>query len=255
MEDIESGLDALVRVVSDLGITSIAIPPLGCGNGGLDWRDVRPRIERAFSALSDVRVLVFAPEGAPSADEMRVATKKPRVTATRAALLGLLEAYAMPGYRVGMLEIQKLAYFLQQAGEPLKLTFVRGQFGPYAETLHHVLQRLEGHYIRGYGDRSRDVSITLLDGAEAAANTTLAEHDDTRQRLQRVSELIAGFETPYGLELLATVHKIAEENPAARKDPVAATLGVQEWSDRKRERFSPNHVRVAWNRLRSLGWF
>ncbi len=96
---------------------------------------------------------------------MRVATKKPAMTPGRAALLGLLERYAMPGYRLTLLEIQKLAYFLQAAGEPLRLNFVRGKYGPYAEPLHHVLQRLEGHFIRGYGDRSRNASVRLLPGA------------------------------------------------------------------------------------------
>lgn len=62
IEDIEAGLEALVAEIRNRGIHSIAIPPLGAGLGGLDWRDVRPRIERALGPLEDVKVIVFEPE-------------------------------------------------------------------------------------------------------------------------------------------------------------------------------------------------
>src|SRR5205823_1771855 len=115
--DIESGLRELIEVVKTEKIHSIAVPPLGCGNGGLDWAQVRPRIEKAFSQVPDVAVQLFYPDGAPKAEEMKIATKRPVLTAGRAAILGLLSRYALPGYRLTLLEIQKLAYFLQEAGE------------------------------------------------------------------------------------------------------------------------------------------
>lgn len=111
------------------------------------------------------------------------------MTAGRAALIGLIDHYALPWYRVTLFEIQKLAYFLQAAGEPLKLDFVKGKYGPYAENLHHVLQRIEGHFIRGYGDRSRAASIQLLSGAREEATGFLASNSDTQSRLERVSAL------------------------------------------------------------------
>ncbi len=61
MEDIEAGLHALVEFVREQGVRSIALPPLGCGLGGLDWAQVRPRIEAAFVELPEARVLVYAP--------------------------------------------------------------------------------------------------------------------------------------------------------------------------------------------------
>lgn len=254
IEDIEAGLHDLIEVVKTKEISSIAIPPLGCGNGGLDWDDVRPRIEAAFAEIPNVHVQLFAPEGAPAAEEMRVATKRPSMTAGRAAIIGLMEQYAVPGYRLTLLEIQKLAYFLQAIGEPLKLDFSKGPYGPYTEVLHHVLQRIEGHFIRGYGDRSRGVSIRLLPGADQEVEEFLQEYPEVRQRLQRVAELIEGFETPYGLELLATVHWLANEDPKVAQDPEAAIKGVKSWSKRKNETFRPEHIRVAWSRLQQEGW-
>jgi O-acetyl-ADP-ribose deacetylase (regulator of RNase III) len=70
IEDIEAGLAALVRDVQRLGIKSIAVPALGCGLGGLEWSDVRPRMERAFASLPEVSVLVYEPKSTPRAETM-----------------------------------------------------------------------------------------------------------------------------------------------------------------------------------------
>lgn len=253
IEDIEAGLPALIAAVRERGISSIAVPPLGCGNGGLAWDEVRPRIEMAFAELPEVRVLLYGPDGAPEPEAMRVATKRPSMTPARAALLGLIEQYALPGYRVTMLEIQKLVYFLQVAGEPLKLEFAKQQYGPYAETLHHVLQRIEGHFIRGYGDRSRDISIRLMPAALDEARAVLARQPETRKRLRRVSDLIAGYETPYGVELLSSVHWVAQEDQRARQDAQCAAERVHAWNERKRT-FRTEHIALAWEQLHEQQW-
>ena len=135
IEDIESGLKALVEEVQRFDIKSLAIPPLGCGNGGLNWKQVKPMISSVFAELPDIRVVIFEPGGAPVADKIKVATKKPNMTLARALFIQLLEIYEIPGYRLTKIEIQKLAYFLQEAGESLKLNYVKHQFGPYADTL------------------------------------------------------------------------------------------------------------------------
>lgn len=254
IDDIKEGLNALVHDVRRLGIQSIAIPPLGCGNGGLEWIVVKPIIEQAMAALPGVRVLVYEPRGAPIADGMPVATARPRMTPSRAALIGLMVNYGIPGYRLTLLEVQKLAYFLQTAGQPLRLEFVRHKYGPYAETLNHVLQRIEGHFIRGYGDRSREASIRVIPEAVEEARTFLAGDADTFERLERVSKLIEGFETPYGMELLATVHWIAAHESAARAEVDKVVTLVHEWSDRKRRAFPPHHIRTVWNQLHQQDW-
>ena len=255
IEDIQTGLKALIQEVKQLGITSIAVPPLGCGNGGLSWKTVKPLIESAFLELPNVQVLLFEPQGIPEADAMLVATEKPRMTRARALFVRLLELYGIPGYRLTMLEIQKLAYFLQIAGEPLRLQYIKEKYGPYANNLNHVLQKLEGHYIRGYGDRSREAQIYVLPDGEIAARRFLENSDDAIERLERVSNLINGFETPYGMELLATVHWVVRENWEAGEDSERAIELVREWNIRKSELFKPQHIRKAWQRLREQNWF
>jgi O-acetyl-ADP-ribose deacetylase (regulator of RNase III) len=254
LPDINNGLAALVDVVSRLEIRSIAVPPLGCGNGGLEWSTVKPLIAEAFAALPDVQVFLYEPAGAPEANAVVVRTTKPRLTRTRALLIRLLDQYGIPGYRLSMLEVQKLAYFLKAAGEPLKLEFIRHKYGPYAETLNHVLQRIEGHYIRGYGDRSREAAIYLLPGALEEAAEFLTDDVQAVSRLARINDLIYGFETPYGMELLATVHFVATADPTVADDPEAAVQAVHAWSERKRTTFDPDHIRIAWERLSNEGW-
>ena len=251
IEDVEAGLDALSAEIERRGITSVAIPPLGCGNGGLDWGVVRTCIEHALARLHGVSVLVFEPKGAPKAEAMPVGTKRPELTRARAILIALLEDYGIPGYRLTMLEIQKLAYFLQVAGEPMRLRFAKQRYGPYAENLNPMLQRLEGHYFRGYGDRSGEASIQLLPTAAEAARHFLSEEKEAEERLSTVANLIDGFETPHGLELLATVHWVAVEKSDSTLG--AAIEGVHAWSDRKRNTFPTNHIKKAWERLRHNG--
>jgi len=254
-EDIASGLTALTEQVRQLGIATIAVPPLGCGLGGLDWAKVRPMIEAAFAELSGIRVLLFEPAGAPDADKMPIGTPRPKLTVPRALLIKLMDQYAALAYRLTLLEIQKLAYFLQEAGQPLRLQYAAGHYGPYAPNLNKVLEALEGHYARGYGDSAKpDVEVHLMDGAGAEADAFLATHPAEHERLERVSRLICGFETPYGMELLASVHWLAchNENPAGTVE--AAIQGMAAWNERKRRMFQTEHIRVAWERLESEVW-
>lgn len=255
MADIEAGLEALVEDVKRLEIKSIAIPPLGCGNGGLEWEKVRPRIESAFASVPDVQVLLFGPHGAPDAKSMPVRTERPSMTPARALFVKLMQQYRELAYRLTLLEIQKLAYFLQEAGEPLRLRYEAGHYGPYAANLNKVLERIEGHFTRGYGDSQKpDVEIDLLEGAAKEADGFLADQPDSVGRLEQVSRLIEGFETPYGMELLSSVHWVAKYSTTPARTPVEAVEQIHAWNPRKRAMFRDEHVRVAWDRLADAGW-
>jgi len=253
--DIESGLRALVAEVRRLGIRSIAIPPLGCGLGGLDWEDVLPRIREAFAELRDTRVLVYEPKGAPSAEQIAKFQKRPNMTEGRASLLGLMRRYlaaAMDPF-VTLLEIHKLMYFMQEAGQPLKLEYAKGPYGPYAENLRHVLTHIDGHFITGYGDASDrpDKEIEPKPDAMAQAEEFLKDHPAVQQRFDHVSKLIDGFETAFGMELLATVHWVGtREGAATPEDAIARTYA---WGERKKM-FQEEHIRIAWKALGDRGW-
>ena len=268
LSDIQAGLASLQRTIREHAITSIAVPPLGCGNGGLSWRDVRPLIAEALGDLPGVRVVVYPPEGPPAATMMKVGTERPAITAGRAALLVLLGDYMRlsqieePGGPEGasLLEIQKLMYFLQEAGQRLSLNYAKAQYGPYAENLNHVLQKLEGHYLRGYGDRTQQVlklsPISLLPGAEDAGRHWMEAHpDQTAGRIDAVLRLVTGFASAYGLELLATVHWVLtrdDSDAAGAAGELVRRVGI--WSERKGRLFTDLHIRRAASRLRETGW-
>ena len=253
LANVAEGLNDLRRVLVERDIKSVAVPPLGCGNGGLNWSEVEPLICEKLGDVEGIEVHLFAPSGAPRFDEIRVATKKPDMTRGRALVLKLLGLYGAAGYRHSLLEVQKLSDFLQQAGEDLRLAFKKYHYGPYAEELNHVLQRIEGHFIRGYGDRSKDAEIYLLDGASDQADQFLKTDATARERLGKVASLIEGFETPYGLELLSTVHWLATKESMAR-EPGEVLEGVRMWNRRKAQVMKGQHVRAAFDHLSAQGW-
>ena len=153
-----------------------------------------------------------------------------------------------------LLEIQKLAYFLQESGQKLRLQCVKHVYGPYAHNLNNVLEILEGHFIRGYGDNQQpDVEVKLLAGAIEKANSFLNNYSNELYRLNKVSDLVDGFETPYGLELLSSVHWIAAHDKTA-SNVNEAIHQIHKWSERKRNLFRKDHIKIAWQRLESEEW-
>jgi len=253
-EYLEMGLKALVLEVRNRQIKSIAIPPLGCGLGGLDWVVVKPMIMKAFSDLSDVHVCLYEPKGTPADSKMPAATNEPRMTVARAMLIKLIQQYRNNAYRLTLLEIQKLAYFLQESGQNLRLIYVKHTYGPYAHNLNKVIEVLEGHFISGYGDNQKPgAEIELKPEAIKKADALLYDNPEATQRLKTVAELVEGFETPYGMELLASVHWIIAHDKTAI-DADGAIQQVHEWNERKKQLFKPGHIRVAWEKLQSAGW-
>ena len=256
VEDIEAGLAALAVEIRARRIRSIALPPLGCGLGGLDWTsEVRPRIEAALRALEDVEVFVYEPHGAPASDTMTHRREVPKMTAGRAALVGLMHRYlgGLLDPSVTLLEVHKLMYFLQEAGEPLRLRYKAAPYGPYAENLRHVLHAIEGHLIAGYDDGgdAPDKPLTLVPGAVEEAMAFIAAHGETRERFNRVAALVDGFESPFGLELLSTVHWVMRREPVRTlPDVVARTYA---WNDRKRQ-FTTHQIGIAVDVLVRQGW-
>ncbi len=253
-EDIESGLKALVREVRQRKILSIAIPPLGSGLGGLQWSRVKAMIEAAFEQIPEVQVKLYEPKGSPDAKDMPVGTARPKMTAARALLIMLMKQYSRFAYRLTLLEIQKLAYFLQESGLELKLRYVKHLYGPYAHNLNKVLEILEVHHIRGYGDTQKpDVEITLLPDAHKEADHFLRKDSSAAGHLERVADLVDGFETPYGMEMLASVHWAAVHDGEVSNAETAVSA-MARWNDRKRRLFLPAHIRLAWERLQTEGW-
>ena len=257
IEDIEVGLKALQEVIHERNIRSLAVPPLGTGLGGLDWNEVRLRIEEALGNFDDVRIVIFEPSGAPPVARIAKQQSTANMTTGRAVLVGLMDRYlsGLLDPFVTLLEVHKLMYFMKVSGEPAvkQLRVVKGPYGPYATNLTHVLREIEGHYITGYGDGGDEPykQLELVPGAVADAEQFLEGHPDTRTQFDRVVDLVEGFESSFGLELLSTVHwVIARESPESLTDVIAH---VHKWHERKKM-FSARQIELAANVLADKGW-
>lgn len=256
IEDIEIGLVDLIKEIRDRNIKSIAIPPLGSGLGGLNWAEVRSRIEKAFQDFGNLNIIVFEPLRSTSTIA-ESAFDRCKMTAGRAALVSLIDRYlnGLIDPFISLLELHKLMYFMQEAGEPLRLQYKKAAYGPYAENLRHVLRTLENTYIAGYGDGGDqpDKKIELLEGALTEATSFLERQSvsQTRNHLEKVSELVNGFESSFGLELLSTVHWVVKKEHAKSLNEVIDK--VYAWNDRKKQ-FSERQINIAYNALNDKSW-
>ncbi len=253
LEDIESGLKSLVDNIQNKNIKSIAIPPLGSGLGGLSWIEVKKLIFAYLEPIDDLEVRLFEPNDSIKATQLDINTPKPKMTAGRAAILALLETYRSVNFGLSKIEVQKLAYFLQEAGENMKLQFQKDTYGPYADALRHALNTMDGHYIQGVGDGVVESEIRPIESALEDARQFLESSNETiNSRIQRVAELIEGYQSPYGVELLSTVHWVNKNEGAS--NPNEALRAIHEWNDRKKVLMTPLHVEAAWKRLEQTGW-
>ncbi len=253
IEYINEGLINLVACIKKLGIKSIAIPPLGSGLGGLDWSLVKKSIIDAFSSISDVDIVVYEPKGNPKAASMVNNTTRPNMTRGRALLVKLLEFYLRKGYSCSKIEAQKLAYFLQESGINLRLRYVAHHFGPYADNLNHVLERIDGHFIKGFGDRVNQSEIKLIPSSIREADIFLKDDKEANISLNKVEKLIEGYETPLSMEVLATVHWVLKHENYESDNFDGIKSYIHKWNEHKAS-WRDSYIRKAISRLETYCW-
>ena len=247
---IQSGLDDLKQKLQEYNISSVAIPPLGCGNGGLNWDEVKPVIE---TTLKDLQADIIVYE--PSADVQEILKKEEklsasRLTPVRAMLLQLLYHYRALGEFTSEFAAEKLSYFLQRFGEKqLKLNFQKGAYGPYSGKVRHILYAVNGYYLKGFEQKDakpfEPLEIIVEKAGEVHEYIKNNLKVEEQQRLAEVARFIQGFESPYGLELLATVDFLIEEN----KTFDTAIILQKLWSERKKNIFPQQHIELAIHHL------
>lgn len=260
MEWVVEGLQDLRRFLVEQQVKSIAIPPLGAGNGGLEWAEVRGQIERALGDL-DIDIMVFEPTRQYQNVAKRAGVEK--LTPARALIAELVRRYWVLGMECSLLEIQKLAWLLEREIEklglkPLDLHFEANKYGPYADRLRHLLEGLDGSYLHSekrisdadpldviWFDDERKVFVQTYLKSEANAYT---------QALESTAALIDGFESPFGMELLATVDWLLAREGVAANVP-ALREGLRHWrgspdaAARKDRLFDDRTLGIALERL------
>jgi len=262
MEWIEEGLQDLHRFLVTEGVKSIAIPPLGAGNGGLAWEEVRIRIVSAFSDLQDTEIFIYEPT--EKYQNIAKSTGVKKLTPARAVIAELVRRYWVLGIECSLLEIQKLAWFLQRAADQhhlsdeLKLRFKAHNYGPYAHNLTHLLNTLDGTYLKAEkripDSQPLDV-IWFNDQEKDYVNAWLkSEAKEWLPALEQVTRLIDGFESPFGLELLATVdwlltHGECQPTVVSVKEALQRWPAGRHWANRKLRVFDDRSLQLAINRV------
>lgn len=257
------GLKDLRRVIEEKNIRSVALPPLGCGNGGLDWSDVRPEIERALVPLESVEIVVFE----PTAKYQNVAkpTGVSKLTPARALVAEMVRRYWVLGIECTYLEVQKLCWFLERSigrlgiKDPMELQFVADKYGPYSDRLRHLLNGLDGSYLhcdKRLSDAGPSDTIWFDEERRTYLDTYLKQSEQRPLLgvLDRTAELIDGFESPLGMELLATVDWLIEREHCDASLP-GIRDGLRNWpagpaaAERKVRLFNDRLLGLALERL------
>ncbi len=265
-EWVERGLIALKGVIEEKRIRSIAIPPLGCGNGGLNWRDIRPMIEASLCDLPDVDVIVYE----PTAKYQNIAKKQgvKKLTPARALIAELIRRYWVLGIECTLLEAQKLAWFLERTvkrlalNDPLDLRFTADRYGPYAHRLSHLLNSLDGSYLhceRRIADARPFDTIWFEESKREKLSLYLKsiEARDYLPAVEATDALIDGFQSPLGLEALATIDwLVSREGVLPTLEAVRS--GLARWpagsdaAKRKEKLFDNRLLELALERLGSV---
>ncbi|MDZ7692354.1 MAG: macro domain-containing protein [Balneolaceae bacterium] len=249
---IREGMEALVDIINEKDIRSLAIPPLGCGNGKLNWDEVKPIMEKHLGPLAENREFIIFEPGYN--DQTIKEKKEVKLTPQRAMLLHALDEYQIMGYEINLLVVQKAAYFLQRLGEPLRLKYEKGYYGPYAHNLTHLLKHINGFYIRYKSQRNKPDTVVRLSEDKLKRVEEYVQSKLTasqKERVKKLLDLIEGFESPYGLELLGTVDYIRQQRPNISFDELKDE--VHNWTRRKKSIMKPYHLEVAFKRLEEAG--
>lgn len=255
------GLQDLRRFLIENKVKSIAIPPLGAGNGGLEWSAVREQIELALGDLTDVEIMVFEPTRQYQNVAKRTGVEK--LTPARAMIAELVRRYWVLGMECSLLEIQKLAWFLERAVEqfspgdnPLDLQFVAHKYGPYANRLSHLLNNLDGSYLhcdKRISDADPLDVIWFDENRKTYVQTYLkTEAHAYLKALEYTAALIDGFESPFGMELLSTVDWLISKE-GVEPTVQAVREGLKRWpagaAKRKSHLFDERAIGIALERL------
>ncbi|MBL7733401.1 MAG: macro domain-containing protein [Chitinophagaceae bacterium] len=253
-EYIESGLEALVAEIRSRGIKSIAIPPLGCGHGGLKWEKVKPIMEKHLAGLEETEIIIYEP-----GDEVKAILKKEEskkdveLTTAKAMVLYSLYYYESLGEESSLFVANKLAYFLKRLGEPSlkRLKFEASHYGPYSVQLGHMMHALTGRYLRGLEQMDAkpfemlELNYDTFEEVRNYVHKVLSAEE--RQRIKNLVTLIDGFQTSLSLETLATVDFVKHEYKAKTQSEVIDK--IHNWSDRKRKLMTDKYISIAYNQL------
>lgn len=255
IEYVEQGLDDFINVITQKNIRSISMPAIGCGNGGLEWSNVKKIIVRKLSELDEITVNVYEPKDYFEPEHLG---QDNLWTIPRAVLVKLFgNVQENFGGRITHLSMQKIVYFLQELGINYKVSFSDEKFGPFSEELKtHFFTLNSKRYIEGFSAEreqgtTRSIEVSAHSFAEASEYLDSTEDSSKYSDIiERVEKLISGFESPLGMELISTVHSCSKKTNTSDTDDIYNC--IKKWSPNKLERLSFSNIQTAVQRLNEV---
>lgn len=250
---VEDGLKDLVKVIEQYKIKSIAIPPLGCGNGGLQWTKVKVLMEKYLGGLNDVDIVIYEPnDQVKEILQKEESEKESRLTPAKAMILYALFKYERFGEIATVFAANKLAYFLQEIGENLRLKFEPYTYGPYAQAVDKLLYALNGKYLKGLEQMNakpfEPLQLNYKRYSEVEDYVNKALTSEQKNRLSNLFKAIDGFESTLSLEILSSTHYALKANPGLKREELLERV---QWTARKKELITAEYVDIAYQHLKA----
>ena len=250
---IEEGLDDLISIINDYQIESIAIPPLGAGNGGLNWERVKAIIENKLALLT-IDIFVYEPT-AHIVEKMK--SERVKLTPARALLLYVLFDLVRHGEYASEFSSEKICYFLQRFGasDLFRLKYEPNYYGPYSGKVRFVLNALNGSYIMGYSDMNKKPfeSLSLVADAYDEIENFVKTNERLNEIANKTMSFLGGFYSDFGLELLSSIDYLMCQYGNISVDEIHNLLS--QWSHRKGKIFNDHKfIEIAKNHLLESGF-
>ena len=243
MSYVEAGLKQLVKIIENENITSIAIPPLGCGNGGLVWSDVKKLIEETLYPVEKGRDIEIYE---PGKNYKAVPTTVPKVNVSSLVLLKL----RMELDQFDALRLQKACYFLNYYLEEEYFKFDKWKYGPYSHSVDIVSRDIR-EYQKYYGiDKSLDTFNQIYQ--VICSDKVNKKIELILPNVEKATTYVNKIEENKMLEGVATVHFIIKKNNGIL-DSNEIVKHFKEWSDDKARRFSEQYIMMCIDYLEDTG--
>ena len=270
LEDIEHGMSYIISHYKEWGITSLAVPPLGCGEGQLEWRIVGPTMFRYLKKM-DIPVELFAPFGTPdmetqsnflaqSEESIIVDTRTGhfKVKPDWVAIVEILARIEKEPYhwKVGRTTFQKIAYFATEAGIATNLAYTQGSYGPFASSLKSRISQLVNNGLIHEERLGQMFHVTTGPTYNDARKAYFSIISDREKVINRVVNLFLRMRTKQA-EVAATVHfstKALTESTGQKPTENQVLSYAMQWKQRRHPPLNKSEVAMTIRNLAALGW-
>lgn len=232
MEYIEKGLDDLILLIDELNIKSISIPPLGSGNGGLIWNDVKAIIEKKLSILANrIDIHIYEPSNTSYLTRIK---KEPKLSLS-ALVLMMIKSHLI---NFNAFRLQKAAFFMNIFLRKDYFHFTGYKYGPYDYSID-IISRDIRVFQEYHGVKNTEEAYSIL------YNKLISKKVDTKMKefepfIKRACDFVNNISTTHDLECIATVAYIIKQKPSLTDNDIFVKF--QNWSEHKAKEFNKEDI-------------